>query len=603
MASQSSVSITHWVICALILFVLGLWLYQLFGPNPKLVVSRQTTYLITPLKPDGYPDYAAVVKAKQKEGVTPENNGALPFWRAMWPTATAENQWAPRFLLGDEQRLCKEIGLTPIPDGSEAASSCDSDQLMIEAGNWIVSELQKASDSETKSRRLAEAWDRLRSTFEEEASFGTQSFYSESEEPSIEESLREAIWRLIEIASERPWEDSGLPFMATWLSTNEDALELLVEAFNASHWYSPRQPEFERAATLLSVRAMNRIGSGRYESAWRDIHACWKLSAHLGQSVSFRDQIDAIYTAQRSLEKTMNLLSDPGVSETVALRVRNDLRQLPRLVKVANGYTIGERLEITEILVDMALQKDPPKRWAEDYGDFRDYRITSLDWNLVLRRLQSHYDILVKALAESDYVARHQALADLTSASQLRQSNTSSLGWINKMAWRQVRSKAMADALFDSYTWGVGYRLAMEEKIRTERKLLTVAAELVAYHAREGVYPESLKELPASQQEQAKTDLYHGKPFQYKPVKDGFLLYSCGPNGTDDGGSRITSYGATWYQGRWLTNPKQEPDREAEHQRLLKLIPADADDISLRFPVELEPWPALPKASGQDNDQ
>ena len=32
-------------------------------------------------------------------------------------------------------------------------------------------------------------------------------------------------------------------------------------------------------------------------------------------------------------------------------------------------------------------------------------------------------------------------------------------------------------------------------------------------------------------------DLYNAKPFVYKPTSDGYLLYSRGANGTDDGGS------------------------------------------------------------------
>src|SRR6516225_4380330 len=57
-------------------------------PTPKLgpvkvTISKETTYLTGPLRPDGWIDFAAVINKNCGEGVTAENNAAVPFWRAV----------------------------------------------------------------------------------------------------------------------------------------------------------------------------------------------------------------------------------------------------------------------------------------------------------------------------------------------------------------------------------------------------------------------------------------------------------------------------------------------------------------------------------------
>lgn len=46
------------------------------GPSPPPTVSRETTWLTEPLRPDGTIDYAAALDAEWGRGVTPENNAA-----------------------------------------------------------------------------------------------------------------------------------------------------------------------------------------------------------------------------------------------------------------------------------------------------------------------------------------------------------------------------------------------------------------------------------------------------------------------------------------------------------------------------------------------
>ena len=51
--------------------------------KPQIMISKETTYITTPLRPDGRVDYVEVLSQIQREGVTPENNSVVMFRRAI----------------------------------------------------------------------------------------------------------------------------------------------------------------------------------------------------------------------------------------------------------------------------------------------------------------------------------------------------------------------------------------------------------------------------------------------------------------------------------------------------------------------------------------
>ena len=79
--------------------------------------------------------------------------------------------------------------------------------------------------------------------------------------------------------------------------------------------------------------------------------------------------------------------------------------------------------------------------------------------------------------------------------------------------------------------------LTATERGEARLELTRLAAALAVYRADHGEYPADLSALVPAVLPQLPTDLYTGKPFVYHRTKDGYLLYSLGDNGTDDGGS------------------------------------------------------------------
>jgi hypothetical protein len=99
------------------------------------------------------------------------------------------------------------------------------------------------------------------------------------------------------------------------------------------------------------------------------------------------------------------------------------------------------------------------------------------------------------------------------------------------------------------------------DKNQQIRNNVLLAFALAWYHADHDRYPKELAELSPNYLAEVPQDIFSGKPLIYRPTKDGYLLYSVGPNGQDDGGR---SY-----------------DDEGEPR---------GDDIVVRMPL-----PALPK--------
>jgi len=73
-----------WLVVLALLGGLLTYMYWPAGPV-EIIVSRETTYILGPLNPDGTPNYVKYLDDKYAEGVTPENNAAPLLLRAFGP--------------------------------------------------------------------------------------------------------------------------------------------------------------------------------------------------------------------------------------------------------------------------------------------------------------------------------------------------------------------------------------------------------------------------------------------------------------------------------------------------------------------------------------
>lgn len=79
---------------------------------------------------------------------------------------------------------------------------------------------------------------------------------------------------------------------------------------------------------------------------------------------------------------------------------------------------------------------------------------------------------------------------------------------------------------------------------RTRSRLLIVELALEAFLKERGAYPRELADLTPDILKAVPLDLFGNKEFGYVRNADGYLLYSYGPDGVDDGGASIDSNSA-----------------------------------------------------------
>lgn len=69
---------------------------------------------------------------------------------------------------------------------------------------------------------------------------------------------------------------------------------------------------------------------------------------------------------------------------------------------------------------------------------------------------------------------------------------------------------------------------------------------LHAYRDTHGAYPERLQDLVPELLDTLPMDLADGQPLRYRRTDGGYLLYSVGYDGKDDGGQHADEYPAAW---------------------------------------------------------
>ncbi len=156
-----------------------------------VTISKETTYITEPLRPDGYPDYVGALNQRLSKGVTPENNSAVLFWQAVGPSEIMAEQ---------RERFFQMLGISPLP----------------EKGDYFVtsSNCEDAYVAQQKSKGQP---------------VGDKSDYA----------LSEPIRNQFTSAMKRPWSPQEFPVWAKWIAANEKPLAMLVEATKRPRRYDP----------------------------------------------------------------------------------------------------------------------------------------------------------------------------------------------------------------------------------------------------------------------------------------------------------------------------------------------------------------------------
>ena len=486
-------------------------------PKVRVTISKETTYITEPLRPDGYPDYLAALNQRLSQGVTPENNAAVLFWRAMGPKPIPEKI---------RQEYVRRLGLPPLP----------------EQGAYFQ-------------------------PFEEYAASIAKQAGQELSSEQIDQMYRQAM--------EGPWKAEQFPLVAQWLQANEKPLVLLIEASRRPRRYEPLvvgQPEENQPEMLLAVllpaagqmrevartfriRAMYRLGQGKTAEAWEDLLTIHRLARLMGQGPTLVENLVAASMEYLACQADQVLAAEGNLSAQQALGFRDALSALPPLPPMADKIDLGERFMYLDVVCTLARGIKPSARlfelldggpgqtpeWAKRLGDFlASVGQAMIDWDVVLRMGNPWYDRLVEAGRKPTSAQRRQAVETIEhQIRQLAEKNKNPMGLVVGVlaAPRQKISQQIGEMLVALVVPAVSAVYVAEDRAAMYRQWSVCSFALAAYRAEQGKYPERLADLVPRYLAAVPADVFaQDRPVIYRRTEEGLILYSVGPNGRDDGG-------------------------------------------------------------------
>jgi len=527
---------------------------------PKLIVARDTTYFTEPLDADGNVDFVAAINRRISAGITPENNAAVPFWRACGPPKIDPTARAEYFrLLGSD---------VPASDGKQYRSL---HQLLDSRPEWTEFYLQADSQAEMR------AW-------------------------------------------KTPWTKKSYPWLVPWIEEHDAALTTLVAASRRPQFFDPvvmldpywglggtwagPQLELYGIGRLLVTRAMYRAGSGDLDGACDDLEAAHRIGGLCGRGWNELAAVSALSFQVSVGDAALSLLELPGLKQAHVRRLRSDRRAAPAMPPLVELIDVGDRIssldlaltvrrngmgpliELTQMTADIfntdsALysgeKQDPQERRKARVDTIVDRWLkNSVDWNLVLKEINRRYDDLA-LLLRKPHPVRRERIADLLKKTgesppglQIRPPNL-------RIPTPEQSVEAAAQLILMYHYRTLLAQFDSSVRAEAQRRLHDLAFDLAEYRLLNGKYPDRLADLESIEGAGSRIDPFTEREFTYRKTEKGYLLYGPGPNLRDDGGRTPDDAHKVA-----LAKTADKP------QANLKEFKPDWDDVAVRMPHQSE---------------
>lgn len=487
------------------------------GPVAKFPVSKETTYLTEPLDSQGYVDYEAALNAQLGKGIVPEKNAVALLWRALGTKMDHKEPMPAEFfrLLGIPE---------PPPKG----------EYFVDLYPFLKN--QPDLDNDEISR------------------IGSDQFY---------------------LASERPWKAKDYPHIAAWLKANEKSLALANHAAKLPEYYYPvasrrtkdgskvlidsRYPGIGRPRSLAAAwaaRAMLAMDEGRMDAAWQDLLGCHRLGRLISRGGDMVSILVGGALEHIAITGELLYLDRAGLNAKQIRDRLKDIHELPPMVAHADALALGERYNFLDevqrahrggpdaiaesIEMDIALRRrDSADRAAvRKLSAAEKKALADLDWEIVLRTINRHYDAALRVVRIEDRSAREKEFNRMEK--QLSEKKApppeALLASLGPNGSSKTASELYGELMAELQFGAVHYWQGAVDRLEQTRRNHNVAFALALYEREHCRYPMKLDELVPKYQPDIPRDLFSGQPLQYRPMEKGFLLYSVGKNGIDDGG-------------------------------------------------------------------
>jgi hypothetical protein len=481
----------------------------------RIPVGRDTTFVMGPVDAEGYVDYVAAVNAEFSEGVTSENNAAVVLLRATGMDDVAPAQRAG-FLRG--------LGV--------------KEMVAVGKRGPTLADVMKGREGESESDRM----DRVN---------------------DAEDARTKKVWKAEEDRE-----------AAEWVARNEEALLLVKQASLRERCFEPLIDEDGRGsilqvtfvelrgkrelANVLAARAMMRLGAGDM-AGWReDVMTMERYGRLVMQEPALIQRLVGMAILAQADACIWAGLSRMSAAE--AGEMLKELRGMPAVPELAEAV---DKLERLLPLAELSALAKYGNSWAKPAsmrvaGGTLGDGVEPVDFAGAMWDSNRLWDMAVAGMREKTYAGMKSAAIAFGSEKERIRKEWS--GIIHLGMDRAVVEIIMLMAT-DFSSAG-----KLEQESRIRRGMAEVGLVLATDRGTRGAYAARLEDLPAAEVAGRDEDFFSGGKLVYRREGNGYVLYSVGRNGRDDGGVREAP------KARFMMDEATRAAQEAERK----------DDVVLR---------------------
>ena len=163
---------------------------------------------------------------------------------------------------------------------------------------------------------------------------------------------------------------------------------------------------------------------------------------------------------------------------------------------------------------------------------------TEVDWDLSLRMGNSWFNRLADAYRKPTRAERKEAVSNLDEdfgSLKKRAADTESLDNLMPGDPRRALSERLSQVLLTLFLPPITAYVEVEDRWAMRFELARLGFALASYRADHGRYPTELADLVPDRVAEVPKDVFNDSELHYRLEEEGYLLYSVGVNGKDDG--------------------------------------------------------------------